>query len=550
MNGFARFRIGSFRLRSLVGVLPVLLVTIVIPGTAAFGAETPTQSNHSPPPSPQLIERQLSEAEFRERDWVSRENQEKIRSFAQDSWNPAPAGRPLRIVFPANPPPLGEPLKPWNDAAIPADAEIAALLGETLEPYFAPLSTHLIEPDKKIKKPLQDRLQAYRDSRHRLLTGLRDRITALIAADAATRQQELSALELLQRADLEKLEVEAEKLRAELTRKISWFAQREWRLGKGDLKRPREQLRKLESQLLRAAAYYQDGLSPAQRRLGLEAALLLDTPVPTENEMSESSRALLFFSPDLLRMPSPAGATTEVASTFRQYCAAKDALREQLRNAIYESEVESDSARLRKFQRLAIEQEPKLSALDDLANSIRSQLAASPSFRRASPPRQLPPDLEGRIAEYTATKQKILMDYLAVMRSVVATLPAADPGDAASRIRRQERIEKAKSDYLAKQAATMQHLDRLLRETCSQLSRVVAAEEPSAAAISDDAQLLEFVGRHRQEQAAYEFDLAAFEPGLSPAQRRLLFAGAVVRLDLPFGGTEFQPTVLPKPFLP
>jgi len=38
-----------------------------------------------------------------------------------------------------------------------------------------------------------------------------------------------------------------------------------------------------------------------------------------------------------------------------------------------------------------------------------------------------------------------------------------------------------------------------------------------------------------------EYRLAVFEPGLSPEQRRLLFAGALAQLDLPLPLGEFQP---------
>jgi hypothetical protein len=61
-----------------------------------------------------------------------------------------------------------------------------------------------------------------------------------------------------------------------------------------------------------------------------------------------------------------------------------------------------------------------------------------------------------------------------------------------------------------------------------------------------DGILMKFLKRYREEAAFYEYDIAAFEPGLSPAQRNLLFAGAVARLQLQLAGPEMQPEYAPQ----
>ncbi len=43
------------------------------------------------------------------------------------------------------------------------------------------------------------------------------------------------------------------------------------------------------------------------------------------------------------------------------------------------------------------------------------------------------------------------------------------------------------------------------------------------------------------EDGYRDYRTAVFEPGLSPEQRRLLFAGAIEELDLPLSRGEFQP---------
>jgi hypothetical protein len=61
---------------------------------------------------------------------------------------------------------------------------------------------------------------------------------------------------------------------------------------------------------------------------------------------------------------------------------------------------------------------------------------------------------------------------------------------------------------------------------------------------------MKFLQRYREENAYYEYGIAAFEPGLSLPQRRLLFAGAVARLRLPLAGTEKQPVAAPRTIIP
>jgi hypothetical protein len=51
-----------------------------------------------------------------------------------------------------------------------------------------------------------------------------------------------------------------------------------------------------------------------------------------------------------------------------------------------------------------------------------------------------------------------------------------------------------------------------------------------------------FSGLQRRRAPAFsEFDVAAFEPGLSPTQRRLLFKAAWPQLELPLIGPERPP---------
>ena len=61
--------------------------------------------------------------------------------------------------------------------------------------------------------------------------------------------------------------------------------------------------------------------------------------------------------------------------------------------------------------------------------------------------------------------------------------------------------------------------------------------------------LTEFMARYRQSWAYYEYEIAVFEPGLLPAQRRLLFGGAIRWFQLPLPRAEYQPVALPLTIL-
>ena len=50
------------------------------------------------------------------------------------------------------------------------------------------------------------------------------------------------------------------------------------------------------------------------------------------------------------------------------------------------------------------------------------------------------------------------------------------------------------------------------------------------------------VREQKRVAAMYEYDIACLESGLSPEQRRLLFSGAIERMELPLPRAEQQPT--------
>jgi len=182
-----------------------------------------------------------------------------------------PAAPPVRHVtyFPPDPPPLGAPLPAANATGDPAAAAPAELAAYVNEPFYAALGTRLALHD--LSQEQQRRLEDYRDAKIALQTELRAHLDALKEADAPTRLRTLEAFALEQTPRIAELEAAAEKLRHDLAGGLSssgfdWNEYHRW----GQANQP--------STLARAAAFYLDGLSAAQRRLLREMAFELTEP--------------------------------------------------------------------------------------------------------------------------------------------------------------------------------------------------------------------------------------------------------------------------------
>ena len=172
-------------------------------------------------------------------------------------WTPTLGGR----LYEASPP------SRYNGRELTPPEGMADFVNE----YFYPaLGTRLFRPG--LSDRLQEQFDAYRARRTTLINELTEKLALLEPVDATTRAAELAAFAASQHSRIIALEAEAEQLRDQLIRgsllqnSADWSAQRAWKLGE----RPFTTVpstKAAEFHVIRAAAFYQLGLSVEQRGL-------------------------------------------------------------------------------------------------------------------------------------------------------------------------------------------------------------------------------------------------------------------------------------------
>jgi hypothetical protein len=476
----------------------------------------------------------------------------------------------LPVFFPPNPPPLGAPTPPPQPAELQlvAPPELAACVSE---PFYAPLSTRLAK--KNLTDRLRQRLDSYRANKTALQTELRAKLDALKDADPATRRRELEAFAPQQTPRIVELEKVAEQLRSDflqggLIRLLGssgdWNQYRQWRLGQSPLNGTRAETLPAEFQVDRAAVFYQEGLAPAQRRLLREVAMdvQVDAFKPKSAPASPEDNSLVYFSPETARVRLPDELSAELAAKVEAYAKEKTKIKTGLRDAIYQQDRATTTQRVQALQQLAESQAPRIAALEILAEDIRQGLALQP--KQPGPPSlpPLPPDLAARITSYLKEKvtlRRLLQDKLRELGQGLAPdgirFPQIPP-DIGSDLHTNEvnpaptseDRKKAMRDILAAfNQATADRFTTLGKEKeaiRSELARLASADPESAAGKSVDTLLKEFEDSVQKEetwQQYSEYQVAVFQPGLSPEQRRLLFDAAVEKLALPLPGGEYMP---------
>lgn len=456
------------------------------------------------------------------------------------------------IYFPTHPPPLDVTPK------TPLESEIRhpikeELMGEMMEPFFPQLSSRLVSYAEFLSTSDGARWEEYKARRDQLLGELRRKIDELEGLDAAARHAEYSAFGRAQEPSLQKLEEEAESLRHRLAKEVDWYEYRRWRLGNGTLDLPREQLALFEYQVVRATAFYRDGLSPAQRRVLREALQLMDHKSPPGNEPPDD---FVFFSPDMMRVRFPSTLPPNVAERVAAFLHKKDELRGEFRDAAYEADfLGSDYSRRKAIERFARQEAGRLDELEDEAEQIRIELMPARDGWRRSPPGKLPEELQAMIDQYLLGKKEIrikIHDAVgAIKRKRLYHRGTIRYPELRALLRdQQDRMDVAQDEVLVENADRLAELDALLDQIEAALEPYMMAEDFHSRNRAIDAFLLSFLQRRNRETAFYEYDIAAFEPGLSPLQRQLLFTGAVARLDLPLGSPERQQTFEPAMVVP
>ena len=433
------------------------------------------------------------------------------------------------VFFPPAPPPLGtlpEIADPGDLRPVPP-AELAPF---AYEAFYAPLSACLASPDPRdwLTDRQKQQVEAYRASKAALQAELLARLYTLREVDASSRLQDLQSFAREQTPRLVELEKTAEQLRLDLIGRGN---------GESGIGPVIHDKFIMTAEEMKAAVFYGRGLSPAQRRLLRE--MVLETPdgAPVKTPPGPDG-GWLFFTPDTARVQLPPGLPAELAAKVSAYERTKNALKIELRAAISESGGSgSTDARV---QELAVRQEPQFVGLESLAEDIRRRLQgliADPLRAPRLP--LLPPELEERIAAYRKAKLDLQKALLARVQGITGQAPAADSAAM------QEKVQQAIALFTRENAPRYAGLEKAKEEIRRDLAHVAAASPSGAGNDQSSDRLLrnftDSLQQHELWRLYYEYRIAVFEPGLSPEQRRLLFANAVERLALPPPSGASQP---------
>jgi len=426
----------------------------------------------------------------------------------------------MPVYFPATVPALETELPPAPAVRDPIWNE---LTGETNELFFAPLSSRLAKGG--LDRRQRERLELYRRKRTAALTELRASLASASAPSDPTGDAALAELDTL-----------ADGLRRDLYRggflvaDADWNQHRNWRLGDPGTKRTAQELLADELAVLRAAIFYQEGLSTPQRQLLREIVIELAAALGDSDSGAAADFApdeTIFFLPHGSRLRLPVDLSATLAARVEALTATKRTLKRELRDALFALDRESAAKRERSLRELAAKQEPRFTELETAAETIRAELATASAARPPAPRSNLPPELEQRIETYL--RNKASLQRIARQQAQ----PENDKGGA----KREQSAEAARAALAAFEAENRNRIAALATEARALREAVarVSANSPAGATKSVDALLADFAAAFKQQQlqALYQdYRIAVLQPGLTPAQRGLLFNAAVAALDL------------------
>jgi hypothetical protein len=437
------------------------------------------------------------------------------------------------------------------------------------EPFYAPLSTRLSEQD--LTKKLMTRLDSYRAKRTALQTELQQKIDSLKEATSSERTQQLADFSREQTPHIAELENAAEQLRSDLLRgglvglfsgTGDWNQSRTWKLGEGWLAQPRDKNLVFEFLVVRAAVFYQDGLSPAQRRLLREVAMELQVEAfkPTDKAKPQADEALLYFSPETARIRITDDFPAELSTKIAAYQTEKSRLKTELRDTLYQYDSSSSAKRAQMLKQLAETQATAFTALDVLADDIRTDLAALPKQAGPATAPAFPPELAARISAYHKEKlemQKVFQAKLEEIRQRYAPESAGlrqkttDDGkptyqleDTADQVPEEsmQQIRTAIASLNKQNASHFADLNKEKELIRSEVARFAAAHRDTDGERSVQSLIRAFLDAKHDAEAWQPYEVyrtAVYQPGLSSEQRRLLFEVAMEKLALPLPDGEF-----------
>ncbi|HVS51159.1 MAG TPA: hypothetical protein VHD62_02295 [Opitutaceae bacterium] len=474
--------------------------------------------------------------------------------------------------FPPTPPVSGSviganpfpPFFPNHGRRALAPEDVADYVGEN---FYAPLGARLFAG--KLSDALQKQLAAYRAQRAAALTDLQNELVEVQNLPPAEQEKALQAFAEKQAKPLAQLEEAADALRRALIHggvfdsNWDWNAERSQRLGGSPgrfagLNTARFQAA-LEFQVLRAAIFYQDGLSPEQRDLLDE--ITLETQEQAQPRLrrpgsKDDPAKAFFFSPGGARYFLPENLPTELDGKIRDYERAKFEEKKILHDTIVALDVESAGERTKALRALADSQAPRLARMEAFAEEVRRGLAQLPPPPLPVLPPKLPPKLTERFVAYRREAQALAAEqtrYLASHRSPPKTFQGHFTSEEIRahldeiRASFENAIAEFRAENAERFAALRAEREAILKDAdeFAHLNTDPATGQPmdvrSLAAYVKAAD--DYFARVGRDEAIYaDYNRAMLLPGLSPAQRRLLFHTAVAGLAQPLPNGQELPT--------
>jgi hypothetical protein len=428
----------------------------------------------------------------------------------------SPAAAAVRLLFlPPELPVLESPipLRSPLDDGVPPPAELAAHVGDL---FYPQLASRLAGDE--LSRAARLKLEAYRKLKHSLLDELEAAVAAARELQGEPRRASLADCAARQAARLQELEASAEQIRLELSpRPDGRTKPHEQPAASGPSAEP-------DPLGSRIAAFYADGLSLSQRRLLLAMSAELrfhDAPI--------SMGSVFYFSPEGAALRLPATLPPRLATAVEAYSQARRALAGGL-FAEFERPVDNPA----QWQDLAARQEPAFAALEIQAEEIRVALRETNGFDGLPAAPALPAELTGRLAAYNSRKQALLLKISASLTSTVRAAATSVPGGIAVPV----------SAFTPAEQTALAELNRerdAIRAALVEHSRTSgsAQDRKSIDNLLQDFERARQAQELREEYAEYR--TAVLEPGLSPAQRRLLLDGAFQHLALPLPSGEPLP---------
>jgi hypothetical protein len=453
------------------------------------------------------------------------------------SWHNSPIDSPRPTVegsyrtsfYPPPPPALGEEMSNGGDVGrLPA----AHCLREV---FYAPYASLLYL--RLVSRKDTDRVAAYRSARDELVHEIQTRFEELRNANAATRAAALTELARQQDNRLQALAEEAEVIRSDLAARPALVdtttANSFYQFGSpalGGKTGVDELVRK--SLRLFDAAFHLGGLSIEQRELLFESAYEGDVWAWNGQQKAlDHPNSYLSFLPATARIQLPSDLSPSLESKINAFVREKEALKNDLNDAVLREDYLFPYQETRRLAALAKAQEPRMAALDTLAEEIRIELAGY-GWPDQPGPSALPADLTRRVGDFCIQKAEFQKYILSRLRQLRGAFPNArfdiarqgnglaiaqtggNPKSAVDLTDINSGVARRYSSLAGESEALRRDIQRFIE---SGSGRVVHTVDQLAADFAKAYAAQVNWNRYR------DYFHAVLVPGLSSAQRRLLF---------------------------